>query len=97
MTSFAVTLALPDEAIAALVAELAAQLGMHEPVQHSSPWMTLTEACEHLRWPKHRVYKLTSARAIPHIKHEGRLLFNRDELDCWLDQFREGPRTRSIV
>jgi excisionase family DNA binding protein len=90
MTSIAVTLALSDEAIAALVAELAAQIGIQEPLQHSSPWMTLTEACEHLRWPKHRVYKLTSARAIPHVKHEGRLLFHRGELDAWLNQYHEG-------
>jgi excisionase family DNA binding protein len=57
----------------------------------STPWMTLAETCEYLRWSKDRVYKLTSARAIPHIKHEGRLLFNRPELDLSLAAYHEGP------
>ena len=59
--------------------------------------MTLPEAGAYLRWPKDRVYKLTSARAIPHVKHEGRLLFNRGELDQWLAGVTEGPRSPNIV
>lgn len=57
-----------------------------------SPWMTVDQACRYLGWPKARIYKLTSAGAIPCRKHEGRLLFHRVELDSWLDEFREGPR-----
>ena len=57
----------------------------------ASPWLTVAEAAEYLRWPRERLYKLTAARAIPHRKHDGRLLFRRDELDDWIDGFREGP------
>ena len=64
---------------------------------NGSRWMTLVQACHYLQWSQHRVYKLTAARAIPHIKHEGRLLFNRDELDQWLNQHHEGPRVPPIV
>ena len=60
----------------------------------ATPYMTVAEAAEYLRWSKERIYKLTAARAIPHIKHEGRLLFRRSDLDAWLDEFREGPRPR---
>ena len=33
---------------------------------------------------------LLAAGAIPHRKHEGRVLFHRGELDAWLDRYREG-------
>ncbi len=53
--------------------------------------MTLAEAAEYLRWPKKRLYKLTAAGAIPHRKHDHRILFHVGELEAWLDEFREGP------
>ncbi len=58
----------------------------------ATPYMTIDEAADYLRWSKERIYKLTAARAIPHIKHEGRLLFRRDDLDAWLADYHEGPR-----
>ena len=63
------------------------------PSKHRTPWLTLPEACEYLRWPKHRLYKLTAARAIPHVKHDGRLLFNRTDLDAWLAGYHLGPHS----
>jgi excisionase family DNA binding protein len=57
-----------------------------------SPYMTVAEAAEYLRWPKKRLYKLTGAGAIPHRKHDGRILFRVEELEAWLDEFRAGPR-----
>jgi excisionase family DNA binding protein len=59
--------------------------------QQRSPWMTVNEAADYLRWPKTRLYKLTRANAIPCRRHQGRILFHRDELDGWLDGYREGP------
>ena len=58
--------------VSATVAQVLCALDARTPAR-STPWMTLPEACEYLRWSKDRVYKLTSARAIPHVKHEGRL------------------------
>ena len=55
-----------------------------------SPWMNLDTAARHLDWPKQRLYKLTAGGRIPHYKHEGRLLFHRDELDAWLQRFAAG-------
>lgn len=55
-----------------------------------SPWLTVEEAAEYLRWPKKRVQNWT--RAMPHRKVEGRVLFHRDELDAWLDGHYAGPR-----
>lgn len=55
-----------------------------------SPYMTLAEAAEYLRWPKKRLYKLTASGAIPHRKHEHRILFHTEELQAWLDEFRQG-------
>jgi excisionase family DNA binding protein len=57
----------------------------------SSPWLTVTEAARYLGWPKGRLYKLTAAQAVPHRKHGSRIMFQRQELDRWLDEYREGP------
>jgi len=57
-----------------------------------SPWMSLNTAAAYLDWPKQRLYRLTASGAIPHYKQEGRLLFNRAELERWLAGFAEGER-----
>ena len=58
-----------------------------------SPWMAVAKAAVYLDWSVDRLYKLTSAGAIPHRKHGNRILFRREELDWFLEGFREGPRT----
>jgi excisionase family DNA binding protein len=84
--------ALVDEIVSA-VAELVLQrLTEARASEGGSPWMTVDQACQYLGWPKARIYKLTSAGAIPCRKHEGRLLFHRVELDTWLNGYWEGPR-----
>jgi excisionase family DNA binding protein len=57
----------------------------------SSPYMTAEEAATYLRFPKKRIYSLTSRSEIPHRKQDGRLIFRRDELDHWMDEFYAGP------
>ena len=75
-----------DEIVARRTAELS-------PAR--SPWMTVEETAEYLRWPKKRVQNWT--RAMPHRKVEGRVLFRRDELDAWLDDYYAGPRWRAAA
>jgi excisionase family DNA binding protein len=81
---------LPVELDSSALAAIAALLPYESAVSRS-PYMTLAEAAEYLRWPKKRLYKLTAAGAIPHRKHDHRILFHIGELDSWLDGFREGP------
>ena len=69
----------------------------NNPTTTATPYMTVAEAAEYLRWSTERIYKLTAARAIPHHKHAGRLLFRRDALDAWLDEYAEGPRARDTA
>ena len=76
-----------DQLVEAVTTRVAEQLG---ETNGRSPWLTAAEAADHLRWPVKRIYNLTAAVAIPHRKHEGRVLFHRDELDAWLDRYREG-------
>jgi excisionase family DNA binding protein len=57
----------------------------------ASPWLTVNEAAEYLHWPRKRVYQLTAAGAIPHRRHERRILLRRDELDEWLADAYAGP------
>jgi excisionase family DNA binding protein len=59
----------------------------------ASPWMNITSAAEYLDWPKQRVYKLSASGEIPHYKHEGRLLFRRDQLDAWLTTYAQGDHS----
>jgi excisionase family DNA binding protein len=56
-----------------------------------SPWMNIDQAAEYLAWPKKRLYNLVSKQEIPCRKHGNRLLFNRTELDRWLDLHYQGP------
>jgi excisionase family DNA binding protein len=60
--------------------------------EERSPWMAINKAAAYLDWPPQRLYKLTASSAIPHYKHEGRLLFHRTELDQWLHEFEEPAR-----
>jgi len=84
--------ALIDQIVSAVTELVLQHLTESSASSGRSPWMTVDQACEYLGWPKARIYKLTSAGAIPCRKHEGRLLFHRIELDSWLDEYREGPR-----
>lgn len=79
---------LPDELVEAVAERVAEKLREERPEPPRSPWMTVREAAEYLRWPVQRIYK--QAPGMPHRKHGQRLLFHRDELDRWLDSFREG-------
>jgi len=56
-----------------------------------SPYLSVSEAAEYLRWPPKRLYNFTASQAIPHFKRGNRILFRRDELDGWLERHREGP------
>jgi excisionase family DNA binding protein len=85
VSEFRITI--PDEVIAEVVERVKAEL---EPTVARSPWLTAREAADYLRWPVKRLYNLTAADAVPHRKHEGRVLFHRDELDAWLERYREG-------
>lgn len=82
------------EAIAELAAARAAEL-VTEAAR--SPWMDVHQAAEYLCWPLHKLYKRTRAKSIPCRKVDGRLMFHRDELDGWLDEFRDGPGTRRLA
>ena len=57
----------------------------------SSPWMHVDQAADYLAWSKKRLYNLVSKGEIPHRKQGNRLLFNRLELDRWLDLHYQGP------
>lgn len=52
-----------------------------------SPWLDVEGAIAYLGFSRHRLYKLTAARAIPFHKKRGgqRLLFRRKELDRWVE------------
>ena len=54
-----------------------------------SPWLTAREAADYLHVPHKTVYNWTSTGSIPHRKIGNRLMFHRDELDAWLDRYRE--------
>lgn len=72
------------EAIAAQAAELTCE---RLDLQAPSPWLDVERAAAYLGCSRDSLYKLTAARAIPVRKRRGgqRLLFNRAELDHWLE------------
>ncbi len=66
----------------------------------------------YLGWSRESVYRRVARMAMPHYKVDGILLFRRDELDAWLEQYgrsqeqetfrvpsvaaRRPPRTRAV-
>ena len=58
----------------------------------SSTWMRSSEAAQYLGWSRSALHNRVSRSAMPHYKVDGILLFRRDELDGWLEQYREEPR-----
>ena len=88
------TLATALEQLAELVARRLAELQQDErpDAEERSPWMGIDAAAAYLDWPKQRLYKLTAQSAIPHYKHDGRLLFHRPELDRWLAELAQPAR-----
>ena len=87
-----VSIPLPPELLETIAARVADLLADRNPPRDDSPWLDAAGAAAYLAWPRERIYKVSAADRIPHRKHEGRLLFRRDELDAWLDGYREGPR-----
>jgi excisionase family DNA binding protein len=85
-------LTLPPELVEAIARRAAEIVGSKRLESERTPWLTLSEAADYLAWSKQRLYKLTAAGAIPHRKHGNRILFRSDELDLWLEDYREGPR-----
>ena len=54
------------------------------------PVLNFEEACKYLQLSKSHLYKLTSRKEIPHFCPGGKkLYFNREELDQWLQRFRQ--------
>ena len=88
MTAREVTLVVPDELLQAL-AERTAELVLAriETTPSESPWLDFEQALAYLHFSRDRLYKLTSARAIPFRKkrYGQGLLFHRDELDRWVE------------
>jgi excisionase family DNA binding protein len=96
-----------ESLIGLLVEQIVARLQEHDRAEPGdgegggSPWMSVATAAVYLDWPRQRLYKLTAQGAIPHYKHEGRLLFHRGELSHWLAQYAQpgdwiNPANRAI-
>ena len=50
------------------------------------PFLSLSEAVELTGLSKSTLYRMTSEKAIPHLKRGGKLLFNRIELIAWINK-----------
>ena len=60
-------------------------------------WMRSAEVAQYLGWSRKSVYRRVARMEMPHYKIDGILLFKRDELDAWLEQFREEPRAQETL
>lgn len=55
----------------------------------AKPFLTLSEASELTGLSKSTIYRMTSEKAIPHLKRGGKLLFNRLEIIDWLQSAKQ--------
>ncbi len=91
MSDGAFTFTLPPEIIEEIIEQVTERVTERvAEANDRSPWLTAAECAEHLHVPRKAVYNWTSAGAIPHRKIGARVMFHRDELDAWLDGYREG-------
>jgi hypothetical protein len=74
-----VYLELPPAVLAQLVEQVAERV--RADLADSSPWMTRAEAAVYLRVP---VSRLEKDRTVPAHRWDGRILYDRRELDQWL-------------
>jgi excisionase family DNA binding protein len=79
-----------------IAARIQTSLGAPAQTPDGSPWLDIHAAAAYLRWPRQRLYKLTAQGAIPHYKHEGRLVFHRAELDAWLREHAQPYRPANL-
>jgi hypothetical protein len=79
MKPSAVTFHLSEEALA-VIAEKAAAIVV-EQLRAQSPWMTRAQAADYLGVPASRLEK---DKNVPRHRWDGRVLYNRVELDAWL-------------
>jgi excisionase family DNA binding protein len=75
------TLTLGPEAIDALIAALEPHFRAQTA---ASPFMTIKQAADYIRAPRHRIDALLSQRKLPRHKEGRRTLIRRDELDAYL-------------
>jgi excisionase family DNA binding protein len=60
--------------------------------------LNFNDACKHLDVSPSHLYKLTSARQIPHFCPQGKkLYFKREELDQWLQRNRQSTLAEIAV
>ena len=52
-------------------------------------WMRSVEVAQYLGWSRKSVYRRVARMAMPHYKVDGILLFKRNEVDAWLEHYRE--------
>lgn len=51
----------------------------------SKEYITLKELCAWIRLSKSHIYKLVSQNKIPHIKLGGKILFDKEKIQDWID------------
>jgi excisionase family DNA binding protein len=67
------------------------------PAAPSLARMRSAEVAQYLGWSRKSVYRRVARMAMPHYKVDGILLLRRDELDAWLEQYREEPREQGAL
>jgi excisionase family DNA binding protein len=52
-------------------------------------FITIEELCKVIHLSRSTIYKRTCTNRIPHIKIGKKLLFDADEIEIWLSQYRQ--------
>jgi excisionase family DNA binding protein len=51
----------------------------------TTQYITVKELCEWIRLSRSKVYSLISTKEIPHIKVGGKILFDKEKIQNWID------------
>jgi excisionase family DNA binding protein len=76
-------LILTDEQVSEIARRAAELIAADEAAV--SPWLNVTDAAEHLRCGKDRIYDLIALRKLSPRRDGRRVLLHRDELDAYIE------------
>ena len=79
---FAIPASVVDALAVRLAEHLTAAMSITAVENVGSPYLSVSEAADHLRCSKQRIYDLVSARQLPVLKEGKRSLFLREHLDA---------------
>lgn len=75
-----------DDLMASVRAIVREEVQALPQVKPEKPYLSIEDVCELTGMARQTIYGLTHQKKIPHLKRNGKLLFNREEILRWIEE-----------